>query len=133
MGASVTALRFFSLHDGKATEAVVFQDVAKALHNTNDEAEVSIGKAKGASVGFIFMSKPEMAEIGSTVCFTEVSGYDSVADHQRWRDTSEYAELTMRMDSLSRPFGLKPVDVLGKRRSMDAGSGIVHIAFEKIG
>jgi len=93
---------------------------------------ITVGKAKGVATGFIWVSKPEMADMGSTVCFTEAFGYDSVADHWKWRDTPEHAEVIKGIEPLVRDMGLKAVDVLGKCRSMFEGSGIVHVAFKKI-
>ena len=132
MTANVTAFRFFSLPDAKATEATVIKDIIGPAPNVNGHSVVTVGKAKGAASGFIWVSKPEMADMGCTVCFTEVFGYESVADHWKWRDTPEHAALIKSMEPLVRNTGLKAVDVLGKRRSMFEGSGIVHVAFQKI-
>jgi hypothetical protein len=132
MTANVTGFRFFSLPDAKATEAVVIKDIIGPAPNMNDHSVITVGKAKGAATGFVWVSKPEMADMGSTVCFTEAFGYDSVVDHWKWRDTPEHAEVTKGMEPLVRDMGLKAVDVLGKRRSMFEGSGIVHVAFKKI-
>jgi hypothetical protein len=121
MTGKVTALRFFSLGDAKATEAAVTKDIIGPLPNSDHSAR-----------GFVWVSKPDMADVGSTICFTEASGYDSVADHWKWRDTPDGAEATKHMESLVGDMGLKAVDVLGKRRSMFEGSGIVHVAFKKI-
>jgi hypothetical protein len=132
MTANVTAFRFFSVPDAKATEAVVIKDIIGPAPNMNDHSVITVGKAKGAAAGFVWVSKPEMAHMGSTVCFTEAFGYDSVADHWKWRDSPEHAEVTKGMEPLVRDIGLKAVDVLGKRRSMFEGSGIVHVAFKKI-
>jgi hypothetical protein len=121
MTANVTALSFFALGDAKATEAVVASSIIGSLPNSDYSTK-----------GFIWVSKPDMVDVGSTVCFTESTGYDSVADHWKWRDTPEGAEATKRLDFLVRDVGLKAVDVLGKRRSMFEGSGTVHVAFKKI-
>jgi len=72
-----------------------------------------------------------MADIGHTLSFTEVSGYDTVADHRKWRDTPECAEMTKAIELLARGMGLKAVDVLGKRRGMFEGSGIVHVSLRR--
>jgi len=127
MTANVTGFKFFSLPDTKATEAVVINDIIGSTSNMKDHSMITMGKAKGAAMGFIWVSRPEMADVERTVCFTEVFGYDSVTDHLKWRNTQEHAEVIKGMD-----IGLKPVDVLGKRRSMVEGSGIVHVAFKKI-
>jgi hypothetical protein len=132
MTANVTGFRHFSLPDSKATEAVVIKDMIGSAPNVNDRSVITVGKAKSAARGFIWISKPDMADIGSTVCFTEAFGFDSVADHWKWRDTPEHAEVAKGMESLVRDMNLKAVDVLGKRRSMFEGSGIVHVAFKKI-
>lgn len=132
MTANVTGFGFFSLPDAKATEAVVIKDIIGPASNMNDHSVITVGKAKGAATGFIWASKPERADMGSTVCFTEVFGYHSVADHWKWRNMPEHAEVIKGMEPLVRDMGLKAVDVLGKRRSMFEGSGIVHVAFKKI-
>ena len=121
MTANATALSFFSLRDAKATEAVVVKDIIGTVPDADRSAK-----------GFVWVSKPDMADIGNTTCFTEVSGYDSVADHWTWRDTPECADMTKAIEPLARDVGLKAVDVLGKRRSMFEGSGIVHVSFKKI-
>lgn len=131
MTANVTGFRFSSLPHAKATEAVVSKDIIGTAPNMNDHSVITVGKAKGAASGFVWVSKPEMADMGSTVCFAEIFGYDSVADHWKWRETSEHAEVIKGMEPLVRDMGLKAVDVLGKRRSMFEGSGIVHVAFKK--
>ena len=53
-------------------------------------------------------------------------------DHWKWRDTPEHAELIKSMEVVGRELNLQAVDVLGKRRAMFEGSGIVHVKFEKI-
>ena len=53
-------------------------------------------------------------------------------DHWKWRETPEHAEVIKGMGKLVDEFGLKAVDVLGKRRAMFEGSGIVHVKFERI-
>jgi hypothetical protein len=121
MTANVTALKFFSLRDAKATEVVVLKDIIGALPGNDRSAK-----------GFVWVSKPDVADIGNTICLTEASGYDSVADHWKWRDTPECTEMTKVIEAVARDTGLKAVDVLGKRRSMFEGSGIVHVSLKKI-
>ncbi|KAF2468483.1 uncharacterized protein BDR25DRAFT_315966 [Lindgomyces ingoldianus] len=116
MTANVTGFRFFSLPDARATEAVVLKDIIGPTPNMNDHSGITVGEASGAAAGFVWVSKPEMADMGSTICFTETFGYDSVADHWKWRDTPEHAEVIKGIEALVRDMGLKAVDVLGKRR-----------------
>jgi hypothetical protein len=132
MTANVTAFRFFSLSDAKATDNVVIEDIISPAANMNNSSVVTVGKAKAFARGFVWASKPEMANMGSTVCLAEVSGYDSIEDHWKWIDTPEYTEETKKMKSLPRDLGLKAVDVLGRRRSMVEGSGVLHVKFRKI-
>lgn len=121
MAAGITALRFFSLPEARATEAVVVNNIIGSLPGSDRLAR-----------GFVWMSKPDMANVGNKICFTEVSGFDSVADHSKWKDTPDGADITKATEPLSKDMGLKALDVLGKRRSWTAGSGIVHVAFAKI-
>lgn len=132
MAANITAFRFFSLPDTKATEAVVFHDIISSAHNMDDQSMITVGKARGTASGFTWITKPEMAEVGCTVCLAEVFGFDDVADHQRWRDTPEHVELKKAFESRTSALGLRAVDVLGKRRSMFDGSGVLHAALQKI-
>jgi hypothetical protein len=131
MEAKVTEFGFFSLPDAKANEAVVMKDIIGEA-NIDEHPVITVGKAKGAAMGFVWAVKPDLSEQGSALVFTGVFGYDSVEDHWKWRDTPEHAGVIEGMEKLVKEYGLKAVDVLGKRRAMFEGSGIVHVKFEKL-
>ncbi|KIW03245.1 uncharacterized protein PV09_05466 [Verruconis gallopava] len=131
MAANVTEFGFFSLPDKNATEHVVMQKIIGDV-DMSQHPVITVGKAKGAATGHIWMVKPEMAEVDNTTVFTGVFGYDSVDDHWKWRATREHAEVVKGMDVFVKELGLRPVDVLGKRRAMFEGSGIIHVEFKKM-
>ncbi|KAL6884704.1 hypothetical protein GGI43DRAFT_419394 [Trichoderma evansii] len=129
MTANVTEFRFFSLPDKNAMEEVVIQKIIGDT-NVDEHPAVTVGKAKGVSMGYMWWLKPDMAAMGCTTCFTGVFGYDSVEDYWRWRDAPEHAEVINGGKDFMKELGMKPVDMFGKRRAMFEGSGIIHVKFK---
>lgn len=127
----VTELGFFSLPDKFATEKTVKEKLIGTF-DMSTHPVITIGKAKGAAVGHVFAVKPEMAMDGYSTRFAGAFGYDSVEDHQKWRETPEHAEVIKGMNKLVEEFKLAAVDTLGKRRAFIEGSGILHVKFVKI-
>ena len=97
----------------------------------DQQLPVTLGKSKGASMGYLWWLKPDIADVGSTTCFMGVFGYDSKEDYWRWRDMAENTEVLQGMKDSVKELGIKPVDIFGRRRAMFEGSGILHVKFKK--
>lgn len=97
----------------------------------DEQPAVTVGKAKGVSMGYMWWLKPDLADMGSTTCFIGIFGYDSVEDYWRWKDMPEHVEAIKGTKRFMNELGLKPVDMFGKRRAMFEGSGIIHVKFKK--
>ncbi|OAQ59560.1 hypothetical protein VFPPC_03790 [Pochonia chlamydosporia 170] len=128
--ANVTEFRFYSLPDKNATEEVVMQKIIGNA-KVDEQPAVTVGKAKGVSMGYMWWLKPDLADMGSTTCFSGIFGYDSVEDYWRWKDMPEHVEAIKGTKGFMNELGMKPVDMFGKRRAMFEGSGIIHVKFKK--
>ena len=124
--APVTALRFCGLPDEKAEESFVMECIANRSKSVPiDQNSGEIVKPKSLAEGFIWVSKPEPADLGSSLCHLEISGFESVEEHWEWRGKE--------LENMRAKDGeFKAIDVLGKRRSTVPGSGVLHVELKKI-